>query len=115
MRTLLVLFLLGGACTGTTPATPPPVGAGSQPVRRGPQAAPIPISKDDDGPPDGVKAPGNLPVRTESELRAQSDALGACLDACSETDAACRSTCLRAHPIEQVEVVPDGPLSPPPE
>ncbi len=62
-------------------------------------------------PPDAVKAPGNLPVLTESELAAEDAAREACLTACP--DDACRDACGQAHPIRQVEVVPDAPPSEP--
>lgn len=62
-------------------------------------------------PPASVKAPGNLPVRTQSELAAEEAARKACLDACA--DDACRDACMQKFPIMQVEVVPDLPAPPP--
>ena len=55
----------------------------------------------------GVKAPGHLPVYTESELRAKGEARSACLSACDEADKACRKACMDKFPPIQVEVVPD--------
>ncbi len=54
-----------------------------------------------------VKVSGNLPVKTEAELAAEAEAREACLAACAGDDADCRSACREAHPIVQVEVVPD--------
>ena len=59
------------------------------------------------GPPSSVKAPGNLPVLTQSELAAEDAARKACTDACA--DDACRSACMEKYPIRQVEVIPDPP------
>jgi hypothetical protein len=58
-------------------------------------------------PPEAVKAPGNLPVLTASELAAEDAARQTCLAACA--DDGCREACWQAHPIRQVEVVPDAP------
>lgn len=57
-----------------------------------------------------VKAPGNLPVKTESELAAEEAARQACLDACPESEERepCEDACMSEHPITQVEVIPDG-------
>lgn len=63
-------------------------------------------------PPESVKAPGNLPVLTASELAAEDAAREACLGACA--DDACRSACMDKHPIRQVEVIPDAPVAPQP-
>jgi len=63
-------------------------------------------------PPESVKAPGNLPVLTSSELAAEDAARDACLAACA--DEPCRTGCFDTHPIRQVEVVPDAPVAPAP-
>lgn len=63
-------------------------------------------------PPEGVKVHGNLPVLTASELAAEDAARDACLQACAEEP--CRTACFDAHPIRQVEVVPDAPVAPSP-
>lgn len=78
----------------------------------------------DDAPPPGVKAPGNLPVRTEAELEAEAKARDACIEDCvaarqaeargaDAIEADCRVECEKDHPIEQVEVVGPPPEAPP--
>ena len=120
-RVLVVLLLT--ACSGTS-TTRAPVGAGSQPVRTPvvPTAtddkveeAVEDVAKEDEAPPPGVKAPGNLPVMTQSEVDAMVEAHKACFDACDQQDTDCRQRCDLDHPIPQVEVIPDGPVTAPPE
>lgn len=81
-----MLLLL--ACARTPPA-PPPVAA--------PEAHEVRTD---------VKAPGNLPVLTESELAAEDATRQSCIEACAE-DAGCEQACMEATPVRQVEVVPD--------
>ena len=62
-----------------------------------------------------VKAPGNLPVRTAEQLAEEDRQRTACIDACTGDDedrAACARSCLRQHPIEQVELAPSAPPAP---
>lgn len=118
MRTLLLALVF--ACAGGHRAdAPDAVGAPGSAVDPAPRAADAPAARTD------VKAPGNLPVRTESELAAESEARDTCIQSCVQQrqmearaiemiEADCQASCLREHPIEQVEVVPDlapAPLS----
>lgn len=110
MRALLLC--LGLACAGGRRAEPAETPEATEPA---PPTAEAPAPG---APPADVKAPGNLPVRTESELAAAAEAREACVQTCLQQrqmearaieaiEADCAASCQQAHPIEQVEVVPD--------
>jgi len=118
---LAPLLLLVLACGTTSTPAPTSAGAGSQPAATTTTAdekrddGPVHTDKDKDGPPAGVKAPGNLPVMTRSQLEAEDRARNACLDRCEPQDDACTQACHEQFPVRQVEVVEDGPLGVPGE
>jgi hypothetical protein len=85
-------------------------------------AAPEDASSAGTPPRTDIKAPGNLPVRTEAELAEEARVREACVTECVRTrsmeavaieviEASCQQRCLQEHPIEQVEVIP-SPLAP---
>lgn len=126
-RVPLIIALLSTACA-TTEADKPskdaekdkaPVKAEREPDPPStPEAA---AEADPDKPPANVKVKGNLPVKTESELAAEAEARDECVSDCVDArkmeakgadaiEVECQQQCMAEHPVEQVEVVPDGPL-----
>ena len=76
--------------------------------------------------PENVKAPGNLPVMTETELSEAEGGLEDCIASCvkdnqmravspQEIRVDCEQECNESHSVRQVEVIPDGPPEQPDE
>ena len=72
---------------------------------------------------EGVKSPGNLPVRTEEELAQEEAARRACIESCVESrqmeavaiemiEESCATGCMEDHPIMQVEMAAPPTLTP---
>lgn len=119
-RASIVIALLLVACDGAETEKPAKQ-ADKAPAKAEREVETKPETDDAAKPPPGVKVKGNLPVKTESELAAEGEARNECIAECVESrkveakgadaiEAECQQECMAKLPIEQVEVVPDGPM-----